>query len=92
MPRRGDKPRELRPGVYWPGRRPVKTRRVFTGLINNLPYKKLIPVTRTSGLFSTKGIRATVFDVGIIELKPKHICKIWRIFSKESAYVRSGLR
>ncbi|BBA37485.1 helicase domain-containing protein [Methylocaldum marinum] len=33
MPRRGDKPREPGLGVYWPGRRPVKTRRVFTGLM-----------------------------------------------------------
>jgi len=35
MPRRGDKPREPRPGVYraWAAAR--NTRRVFTGLINN---------------------------------------------------------
>jgi|SRR5690554_5761866 hypothetical protein len=37
MPRRGDKPREPRPGVYRPGRQPVKTWRVFTGLINKRP-------------------------------------------------------
>ena len=34
MPRRGDKPREPRPGVYRPGQRPVNTRKEFTGLIN----------------------------------------------------------
>ncbi|CAI8975968.1 protein of unknown function [Methylocaldum szegediense] len=32
MSRRGNKPREPRPGVYRPGRWPVDTRRVFTGL------------------------------------------------------------
>ena len=36
MPRRGNKPREPRLGVYRPGRRPVNIRKVFTSLINNM--------------------------------------------------------
>jgi hypothetical protein len=45
MPRRGNRPREPRPGVYRPGRQPVNTRRVFTGLINNqnLRISPLLP-------------------------------------------------